>query len=95
MAEKDGSKFLSETEQKRFNAMVRFDTIKAAALHLGVSPSTLHNWRSKLKERYKVRRGWINAIESQRRRSENINRIFSERKPIDPLGELWEEELRS
>jgi transposase-like protein len=92
MAEKEGSKFLSETEQKRFDAMARFDTIKAAALFLGVSPSTLYNWRSKLKERYKARRSWINAIESQRRRSENINRIFSERKSIDPLEELWEEE---
>lgn len=91
MAGKDGSKFLSETEQKRFDAMARFHTIKAAALFLGVSPSTLYNWRSKLKERYKARRGWINAIESQRRRSENINKIFTERKPIDPLDEWGEE----
>ena len=92
MVEKDKSKFLSETEQKRFDAMVRFDTIKAAALFLGVSPSTLYNWRSKLKERYKARRGWINAIESQRRRSENIDQIFSERRIIDPLDDGWGEE---
>ena len=93
MAEKDRSRFLSKTEQKRFDAMVRFDTIKAAALFLGVSPSTLYNWRSKLKERYKARRGWINAIESQRRRSENIDQIFSERRSIEPLeNEGWEEE---
>lgn len=94
MAGKEGSRFLSETEQKRFDAMARFESIKAAAYHLGVTPSTLYNWRSKLKERYKTRRGWINAIESQRRRSQKINRIFTERKPIKPLDQgepdFWE-----
>lgn len=93
MARKERSKFLSETEQKRFDAMARFDSIKAAALSLGVTPSTLYNWRCKLKERYKDRRGWINAIESQRRRSKKIDQIFSERKTIEPLGEdpeAWE-----
>ena len=93
MAGKDGSKFLSKTEQKRFDAMARFDTIKAAANSLGVTPSTLYNWRCKLRERYKARRGWINAIESQRRRSKKIDQIFSERKSIEPLEDLegWDE----
>lgn len=92
MTGKDGSKFLSKTEQKRFDAMARFNSIKAAAAHLGVTPSTLYNWRNKLKQRYKDRRGWINAIEAQRRRSENINKIFSERRSIEPLEDdedLW------
>jgi len=67
--------------------MVRFNSIKDAVSSLRLDPSTLYNWRSQLNKRYKFRRGWINAIEAQRKRAKNIQRIFVRKKTIEPFQE--------
>ncbi|MGQ9641825.1 MAG: helix-turn-helix domain-containing protein [Candidatus Bathycorpusculaceae bacterium] len=87
MSEKDEGEFLSKLERRYFDALASYATIREAADALGVKPQTLYNWVHNLRLRYKKRRGWVNAVVSQKRRSELIRRVLSERKPLEGLGE--------
>lgn len=91
------TKFLSKTERKYFDALARADSEKAAANLLGISPQTLYNWKYVLKKRFKQRRGWINTVIAQKRRSKLIRSLLTEKIPLEAPGletsDLDEEEV--
>lgn len=94
MSYQSPSKYLTETEKKRFDALARFDTVKAAAVFLGIEPSTLYNWIWNLNKRYQKRHGWCNAVLAQRRRGRLLRKLLSKhkREPLKAVGEKEEEE---
>ena len=95
MVEQTTSKYLSKTERVRFDAMASHDSIKGAALSIGLSPSTLYNWRLELKQRYEDRRGWLNAVLAQTRRGGKLSDLLHKKrkmKPPEADEELEEEE---
>jgi hypothetical protein len=82
--ERTVTEFLSETERKYFDALARYDTIKMAATEgLGIDPQTLYNFLYNLKRKYRKRRGWINAIIAQKRRSSLIHSVLTEKVPLE------------
>lgn len=91
--EKTETKFLSETERKYFDALAQYDTIKTAATKgLGIEPQSLYNFLYNLKKRYRKRRGWINAIIAQKRRSSLIDNVLTEKVPLEKPEEGDESE---
>lgn len=84
MGESKRHRFLSENEVKRFDALANFDTVKAAAHHLRVSPQTLYNWRTNMRKRYRKWRGWINSVLSQTRRGGSLKDFLTERNKMEP-----------
>jgi len=92
METKKVSKYLSKTERLRFEALGRFDTIKAAAVHLGLDPQTLYNWLYKIKKRYKEKRGWINSVMAQQKRGGCLTNLLHTRKKMKPPDDLEEED---
>lgn len=84
MVDKTTSKYLSKREKAIFDALANWDTIKAAAHSLGLSPSTLYNWRSDLKDRYRKRRGWINAVLAQTKRGGKCADLLQEKRQMKP-----------
>ena len=95
MSNPEKKKFLSETEVKRYDALANYDTVKAAALSLGISPQTLYNWMSNIKKRYRKRRGWINSTLAQTRRGGCLTNLLTQRNKMEPPDseELDEEEF--
>ena len=92
MAEPKRMKFLSQTEVKRFDALATHNTIKGAALHLGIDPQTLYNWKAHLKRRYRKNRGWINSVLAQTRRGGCLENLLTERNKMQPPdSEEWPE----
>lgn len=83
MSDRRHHKHLTPTEVKRYDALAHFDSVKAAAIHLGLSPQTLYNWMSQIKKRYKKRRGWINSTMAQARRGGCLKNLLKERKIIN------------
>lgn len=77
-----GTKYLTKTEKKRFDAMARFDTIKAAALSIGLAPSTLYNWRGDVKKRYRKLVGKANAYLAQTRRGGKLSNLLKEKRQM-------------
>jgi len=84
MVDPERYKYLSETEVKRFDALANFDTVKAAAKSLGIAESTLSNWKSAIKKRYRKRRGWINSVLAQRNRGGSLANLLNERNKMAP-----------
>jgi len=84
MAASKKMKFLSETEVKRYDALANYNTVKAAALSLGIAPQTLYNWMSNVKRRYRLRRGWINSTLAQTRRGGCLKNLLTERNRMEP-----------
>jgi FixJ family two-component response regulator len=80
------SENLSKTERKYFDALAEHDTIKSAAVALGISAQTLYNFLYNLKRKYRKRRGWINSIISQKRRNELIRDVLSEKVELQEPG---------
>lgn len=76
-------KYLTKKERLYFNALADADTIKNAATKLGLAPQTLYNWIYNLKHKYKNRRGWINAVISQKKRNSLIKDILTEKKSFE------------
>lgn len=83
-------KYLSKTERLYFDALATYDTIKNAAQHLKVDPQTLYNWKLSMKKKYKQRRGWVNAVVSNARRSKSLHDILPQ-KPVETEEEEEEE----
>ena len=78
--DKSDEKFLTKTERKYFDALARYDTIKMAATQgLGIDPQTLYNFLYNLKIKYRKRRGWINSVIAQKRRSNLIKDVLTEK----------------
>lgn len=84
-------KYLTKTERKYFDALSRFDTIKNAATELGIDPQALYNWIYNMKKKYKKRRGWVNAVLSQRQRNNLIREALTEKKPLEKPDDIEEE----
>lgn len=80
---KDTEKTLSKLERERFDALAATISVKEAASKLGLDPQILYNWTWGLKKKYARRRGWINAVLAQRRRNSLLNKILTEKKPLD------------
>jgi FixJ family two-component response regulator len=80
--QKTESENLTETEREYFDALAQYDTIKNAAEGLKVSPQTLYNFLYNLKKKYSKRRGWINSVIAQKKRSSLIRNVLSERVEI-------------
>jgi len=74
-------RYLSKTERRYFDALAKFNTVKAAANELKLDPQTIYNWLYELKRRYARKRGWINAVLAQRKRNKLIRRML--RKHVD------------
>lgn len=72
--------------------MARFDSIKAAALNLGLSPQTLYNWRLEVQKRYIKRRGWINAVLAQTKRGGSLTELLHKKRKLEPPDDFEEEE---
>lgn len=89
---KSRSTYLSKSERLRFDAMARFDSIKAAALSLGLTPQTLYNWRLEIRKRYRRRRGWINAVLAQTKRGSSLTDLLHEKRKMKPPDDFEEEE---
>lgn len=83
MSERRHYEYLSQTEVERYNALARFDSVKAAAEFLKLSPQTLYNWMSQIKKRYKKRRGWINSTLAQTRRGGCLKNLLHERRMME------------
>jgi transposase-like protein len=96
MGRSKSHKFLSETEVKRYDALATKNSVKAAALSLGLAPQTLYNWMTNVKKRYRLRRGWINSTLAQTRRGGCLKNLLTERNKMAPPDsedlEEWEEE---
>lgn len=67
------SVYLTKTERKFLAALASADSIKAAAQAIGEDPGTLSNFLYALKRKWKNRRGWLNAILAQKKRSKLLN----------------------
>lgn len=93
MSDRRQHKYLSITEVERYDALAHFDSVKAAAVHLGLAPQTLYNWMSAVKKRYKKRRGWINATLAQTRRGGCLTTLLHSRRKMKPPDTLEDIEL--
>lgn len=76
MAESE-SKYLTKTERTYLAALAKADTVKAAAESLGLDPQILYNFTYALKRKWKNRRGWINAILAQKKRSGLLKEVLT------------------
>lgn len=92
MSEKNPDRFLSKTERKRFDALATSTTIKEASQKLGIKTGTLYNWKQDLLKRHEFRRGWINAVLSQKKRSRLLKNFLSKKEEIKGLKEEDEDE---
>jgi len=77
-------KYLTQKEIDFFDAQAQFDTVKAAATFLGISPGTLYNRRMNIRKRYRKRRGWINSVLSQIRRGGSLTNLLTQRNKMAP-----------
>ena len=96
MSENKRLKYLTVKEIEFFDAQARFDSVKAAAQFMGISPGTLYNRRKDLRKRYRKRRGWINSILAQTRRGGCLKNLLTQRnkmQPPDSEEDLDEEEF--
>ena len=89
--EKTRAEYLSETERLRFDALANHSSIKEAASSMGLTPSTLYNWKSNVKARYRKERGHINAILAQTRRGGCLRNLIHERKKMRPPEEMLDD----
>ncbi len=89
--EKSMSEYLTQTERKYFDALAQYDSIKTAALHLGISAQTLYNFLYLLKKKYRKRRGWINSVIAQKKRNELLRDVLSEKVELQAPEETEEE----
>lgn len=91
--EKTDAEFLSKTERKYFDALAQYDSIKTAATEgLGIEPQSLYNFLYNLKRKYRKRRGWINAVIAQKRRSDLIHSVLTEKVELEKPEEGDESE---
>jgi transposase-like protein len=84
MNEERQDKYLSKTERLRFDALANWNTIKAAAHSIGLDPQTLYNWKCQVRQKYKKRRGWINAVLSQTKRGSLLKDLLHEKRKMKP-----------
>jgi len=87
MSESSAEKFLTKKERLYFEALGKYDTVKNAAQHLGIAPSTLYNWRYNLKNKYKRYRGWVNAVIAQKKRGGLVRDFLTEKQPLKKIEE--------
>ena len=80
-----GASCLLKNEQRILDALAENETVKAAAIKLGLEPQTIYNWIQKTKTKYKRRKCWLQEMEFQMRRSGLTRKVFSERKEIAPV----------
>jgi transposase-like protein len=91
MSESAAEKYLSKLERNRLEALVKYNSIKEASKALGTSPQTLYNWLYQFRNKYKKRRGWVNSVLAQRRRTNFMRKILSERRPLADIDDEDEE----
>jgi FixJ family two-component response regulator len=82
-------KYLSKTERRVFDVVAQSVTLKEAALKLGIEPQTLYNFFYNLRRKYDKCRGWVNAIEAQKRRSRLLRLALTPREKL-LTAEAWE-----
>lgn len=74
------SEFLTKGEEKLLTAMLDVESVKMAALELGITAHTAYNVIYRMKEKYRKGRGYANTLDAQKRRGGLIKKIFGSKK---------------
>ncbi|RLI68554.1 MAG: hypothetical protein DRP02_12330 [Candidatus Gerdarchaeota archaeon] len=85
-------RFLSKTERRIFDVCAECVSIKEAATRLGVEPQVLYNFFYKTRKKYEKRRGWVNAVLAQKKRSKLLRRVLTSKEYGLVESEVDEEE---
>lgn len=76
------SEFLTKAEEKLLTAMLNVESVKMAALELGITTHTAYNVIYRMKQKYKKFRGYVNTLDAQKRRGGLIKKIFGSKKKL-------------